>query len=406
MTLPRNPARPDRGPGANGTIDKPATLRLREPADVLGAIPFLVGYHPDDSAVVIGLRGKQLEFTLRIDLPPDDASPAELREIRERICAKLSQHRVTGALFVGYGPNRVVRPLLRGLRRACEAAGIDVKESLRSQDGRYWSYLCRNPRCCPPGGTPYDPRSGVVAAEATLAGRVALPDFTAYAAQLEPVDRPADATEVSQRMTGRLVDLLAGSAGEDEALQRLLADADAAITSALELTRTGAFLGEEEMAWLSVLVMAYPIRDEAWDRIRRVPRDDIEPHRALWLEIMRRCDPDLRPAPATLFAFAAWRCGDTKLAGLALERVLDYEPDYILAETLLECISQGIAPSQLAMDPGGMDPGGIDRGGIDRGGINQRSRRRVAGEGSRQRPRRGRAPRRRSSSRRAGSQPK
>ena len=47
-------------------------LRLREPVDVLAAIPYLVGYHPSESVILLGMRGKQLTFTARHDLPPLD----------------------------------------------------------------------------------------------------------------------------------------------------------------------------------------------------------------------------------------------------------------------------------------------------------------------------------------------
>src|SRR5512138_3008158 len=115
------------------TLDRP-TMRLREPADVLCAIPYLIGYHPSNSAVVIGLRGKQLHLTLRLDLPmPDEKALAEGAETFRQAMA---HNQVDGVVLVGYGPDEQVRPLLRALRRACERGHIRVAESLRAQDGR------------------------------------------------------------------------------------------------------------------------------------------------------------------------------------------------------------------------------------------------------------------------------
>ena len=44
-------------------------VRLSAPPDILATIPFLVGYHPTDSVVVLGMRGRRLTFTARDDLP-------------------------------------------------------------------------------------------------------------------------------------------------------------------------------------------------------------------------------------------------------------------------------------------------------------------------------------------------
>ncbi len=59
-------------------------MRLRTPADVLAATPYLMGFHPDDSLVGLGLRGTRLTFHLRGDLPPEDAPPDLVIEVARR----------------------------------------------------------------------------------------------------------------------------------------------------------------------------------------------------------------------------------------------------------------------------------------------------------------------------------
>jgi hypothetical protein len=48
---------------------------------------------------------------------------------------------------------------------ACTDASVTVKDAMLVDDGRYWSYLCRNADCCPPEGTPIDPADNVLDAE-------------------------------------------------------------------------------------------------------------------------------------------------------------------------------------------------------------------------------------------------
>ncbi|HEX6872954.1 MAG TPA: DUF4192 family protein, partial [Micromonosporaceae bacterium] len=86
-------------------------LRLREPADVLGAIPYILGYHPTLSVVLLALRGRDLYFSARHDLPEAGAAD-EVGALTARLAEVAAEHDVDGVLLVGYGPDDRVRPLL------------------------------------------------------------------------------------------------------------------------------------------------------------------------------------------------------------------------------------------------------------------------------------------------------
>ena len=47
-------------------------LRLTRPGDIAAAVPALCGFAPQDSVVVLSLRGsrRRLGVTVRVDLPP------------------------------------------------------------------------------------------------------------------------------------------------------------------------------------------------------------------------------------------------------------------------------------------------------------------------------------------------
>lgn len=356
------------------TRSSPPTLRLTRPADVLAAIPYLLGYHPSESAVVLALRGSLLLFTVRVDLPPASA-PADVRAAAEDLVRVVRAQRPTGAVVVGYGAAEQVDPMLHAVDRGLSAGGVQLREALRATDGRYWSYQCGNPLCCPPEGTPFDVSISEVAATATLAGRAALPDRAAFEAQLLPVGGVQ--RQAMRLATARARDRLAGlaaTAPDAERGGRALLHAGAeAIAGAVERTLLGGQLDDDEAAWLTVLLAAIPIRDLAWEQITG-SIEILEAHSDLWLDLMRRAEPGLLAAPGSLFAFAAWRCGDGPLARLAVERVLIEDPTYSMASILQNALDHGVPPSALASFPYGPA-----------------------------RRQRGRRPRRRSSSRRAGT---
>src|SRR4051794_16356095 len=76
MTPPRSPA-----PATPPTT--PVT-RLRNPGELLAALPYLIGFHPRDSLLFIafgGSSGRRIELTQRVDLPAADDAPAVCRAL-------------------------------------------------------------------------------------------------------------------------------------------------------------------------------------------------------------------------------------------------------------------------------------------------------------------------------------
>jgi hypothetical protein len=351
-------------------VDAPA-LRLRKPADVLAAIPYVMGYHPRDSVVVLAMRDTHLLFTAREDLPGADLG--DLREQALMLQRLLRRERATAVLLVGFGPDDRVRPALLLLRDLCETAGVRVLELLRADDGRFWSYLCADPTCCPVDGSPYDPRSTAVAAQWTVAGRVALPDREAYERQLDPVtgDGRLAMAQATARAGDRFFELVTRPIDEATLEGEILAAAHTVLREAL----AGAPMDDDTVAWLTVLLASEPVRAVAWTQIGSATPELADELRSLWLDVMRRAEADLRAAPAAMFAYAAWQCGDSHLARVAVEQALALEPGFPQARDLRQALAQGRPPGDLEAE----------------------GYRRVSG-------RRGRRSRRRSSSRRAGSQ--
>jgi hypothetical protein len=139
----------------NAASDRPA-LRINSVAGLLAAIPHLLGFTPTASLVVVGASeagGVQLAF--RYDLP-DPPARTVVGDIAGHALSVLA-HRLTIVIAVGYGPGRLVTPLADALRAAAPRAGIRLHDMLRVEDGRYWSYLCINPECCPAEGVPFNP---------------------------------------------------------------------------------------------------------------------------------------------------------------------------------------------------------------------------------------------------------
>ncbi|MEU7796045.1 DUF4192 domain-containing protein [Micromonospora tulbaghiae] len=177
---------------------EPARLSVRSPADMVAAVPYLLGFHPADSVVVVAVRGRRVVFAARGDLPAPGADPGPAARHLAHVVARQD---ADAATVVGYGPAARVTGIVDAIGDALTATGVVVLDALRVTEGRWFSYLCAEPSCCPPEGTPYDPAASQVSAAAVFAGQVALPDRAALAAQVSPLDGPVRLA--MRRATGR-----------------------------------------------------------------------------------------------------------------------------------------------------------------------------------------------------------
>ena len=333
-----------------------AKVRVSGPADILAVVPHLIGFHPALSFVVIGAAGphRRIELGFRYDLPdpPDSAAAAE---IADHAVAVLTQRGASMVIGIGYGPGRLVTPVADAVAAAVSGRRLQLRELLRVEDGRYWSYLCTNTACCPAEGTAFDYLSHPAAAAMTVAGLAAYPDRDAVAATLAPPTGPAAHAmdEAIDRACARAQELMdrARRNGSGNPMRLVVSQGRRAVRQAIQAYRSGGRINSDDtIAWLAVSLVHLAVRDDAWARM--VP-EHRQAHMSLWADIVRRTDGPWLPAPASLLAFTAWQAGDGTLANIALDRALTAEPDYSMALLLRDILTAGVPPSQarLPMTP-------------------------------------------------------
>ncbi|MDT4989331.1 MAG: hypothetical protein QOI74_3425 [Micromonosporaceae bacterium] len=325
---------------------------LRTPADLLAAVPYLLGFHPADSVVAVGLSRGRVVFSARADLPVPTAPPDEANAVADHLGAVLARQGVQVALIVGYGSAAAVTRTVLALRMVLLGYRIGTGDILRVEDGRYFSYGCRAAGCCPADGTPFDMAGTEIAAVATYAGVVALPDRATLAADLAPVTgSEREAVDRATERAARRFTTAAG-AGDPIASRRT---GGRALNRAVRRHADGGRLSDAEVGRLTVLLTRTDVRDLYWSRITSAG-DRLDAHLALWRDLTRRARPDLVAAPATLFAYASWRAGNGALARVAIDRALDADPAYRLALLLGEALDHGLPPSTLDCETFGHPP--------------------------------------------------
>ncbi|VTR78266.1 DUF4192 family protein [Cellulomonas hominis] len=150
----------------------PATrraLRLDHTRELLGLVPYQLGFEPRDSVVAVSLRGPRREVGLvaRVDVA-DLLCPAGAG-IAAGVAGHLASDGATEVVVVVYDDAGDPREPGRGMRcdgtaRAVRAAQVTRAACARVGDvavwlvtqGHYLGLDCRDRGCCPPGGRPLE----------------------------------------------------------------------------------------------------------------------------------------------------------------------------------------------------------------------------------------------------------
>jgi Domain of unknown function (DUF4192) len=352
---PKQAAGQKQAAGADQLPPPAVRVRAGSPAALLAIVPHLLGFAPESSMVIIGTEAQRgaVRVTLRYDLP-DPADQDLAADIAGHAVAVLEAQRLTAAVAVGYGPDRLVRPLAMAVGGEMNRAGIALAEFLRVEGGCYWSYTCDDKECCPDQGVPFDETEVGQAISATMAaaGEYVLASRDALADGLSPLGGIAaesmrQATRRAERHVTEVLAKVRKSTRIGAARHMIASEGLATVASMIATYRAGGrFGGDYQLAWLTVALKDLRVRDDAWARMD--PRDR-GAHLRLWTDVVRRAQPGYVAAPASLLAFVAWQDGNGALANVALDRALKDSPGYSMATLLRQIITAGAPPSMARL---------------------------------------------------------
>ncbi|MET7452351.1 DUF4192 domain-containing protein [Streptomyces sp. NPDC005574] len=362
------------------TYDAPGSehqITLRTPAELADALPYLLGYRPEDSIVLVALHDRsgrgRFGGRARLGIPSNEDDWAS-------VARQLTHGLITGSERRGRKPEQMVAYLCQEpakgesgrqvmtrlaslaatLRTECGRLDVPVIEALCISDGRFWSYCCPSESCCPPEGMPMGlPGTSVLAAAATYAGLQVRGTLRELRARLQPWETAAaleqetvlDAT--SMRLLPRMLD------GEDRArvaeetvrlaerVMTRLAEAPRASGALQSDMRDDELLGHPEAAALIIGLQDRTTRDRVaeWMEV-----EEAGPALRLWRALARRCVGSYgehAAAPLTLAGWVAWSSGDGVEAREALAMALGADSGYLFARLLHQACNEGLDPESI-----------------------------------------------------------
>ncbi|MFC9650592.1 DUF4192 domain-containing protein [Streptomyces sp. NPDC056937] len=349
-------------------------ITLRSPAELADALPYLLGFHPTDSIVMVALQGDRGRFggRLRLGIP---RSPKEWPPVADQLAECL----IEGSEKRGGRPGGIVvflcqdpaagetgrqvmerlRPLAQRLRTACGSLDVPVHEALCISDGRFWSYCCPDVRCCPPEGTGLAlPGTSVMAAAAAYAGVQVRGSLREMEARLEPWRTPAAAEQerALDDAGAALVPRILGGGSRERVGEETLRLARALIGRLRQAPGAGRADTDTEDDRLITHVEAATVILGLQDRQTRdraaewMEGPEAAPALRLWRALSRRCVgsyAEHATAPLTLAGWVAWSTGDEPSARVALGLALRLDPQYVFARLLHQACNEGLDPETL-----------------------------------------------------------
>jgi hypothetical protein len=298
------------------SISEPqARLAVHNIDDLVGLVPYLIGFHPEESLVVIVIEDGRVEVTARVDLAAVSGrgSPDAL------VCRLFDRYPAAAAWFIADSGDDVLAWDVLG---SCASLGGPARVQRLLQVGPdAW----RSDEPDGPTG-PIGSRVAAVAAEAAVLGLPLRPSRKALAAGItgppeDEVDDLVARFEAAEVVLDRL-----GARGRRRLLRRLMAgdgppDRDDSVRLAL--------LVQHEDAQVRAL--------------RLLSVRNAEQQLALWTRIVRHSLPAQRPAVLGLLGMAAWQNGDGALAMVCLEQLDRIDPLEPIA-ALLDWLNDEVVP--------------------------------------------------------------
>jgi len=308
---------------------------------LIAAVPHLLGYHPNDSLVVLSLTTDvpaTVDLILRVDLP-NMTDAAQVAEGLTQIALRQRMSRV--ALLVvapadepdGGAGELPQADLVDVCRKGFERADIAVLARLwigsTRQSGQWRCY--DHPSC---GGVMPDPSTTPFAAMCVADGAITYASRQDKAAILAPA--PADVLARRAALLAAPLDTAdGGDLGRDFAL----------VAAAVESARCGALPdSDEELVELARALASKQVRDACLS-FGNTEADQAAA--ALWQCLTRGIPSPHRAQPAALVAFAAYGRGDGVMATIALDVASAAQPDHELTGLLRDALMAGIRPQRI-----------------------------------------------------------
>jgi hypothetical protein len=309
---------------------------LTSPHDLLSAIPFVVGFKPDNSIILISVKEDSVSMAMRIDFPPS-LDESQINQLISHLKRDSAEAILAVFYTPSFGPES--QEVISQLMKAFDEHHLTLRESLVVTSNRWRSLLCDDRRCCPEEGSPLpELQNSRIAVEQVALGKPlpfenmdelvaslsALPEdqeLDLHISEITPIDYQSDPTSAQREGAEAVIDFMA------------------------DFQADGLCRDKKLVALVLVRLLDLQVRDFA---LGSVSEETLNNYFNAWRWLMRIAPKGYVAPVATLFAAVAYERGDGALAQRALDRVEIDDPEYAMLGLFRQVFSRGWSPDNFA----------------------------------------------------------
>lgn len=330
-----------------------ASVEVKGIDSLVSVVPYLVGFHPTDSVVLVSFKDHTVYSVLRVSVPHEREDAEQIATALEAVL-RAQPDRI---IVIGYASvTEVARAAAEFVTRMLGHAGFEVASDERAVVvGDRWCHCECD--CCPAGGSPIAHDSTAALDMRVATGFAPAASRDALVDSLEPTDaRCGLVAESVKNVTGSVSprevaecwdQILHGPAPISEVADHVLAVAASGVDG---IARRGIRDAVLTVCCPSVL----PLDDDEVPELAQV-RGSLDPllntsQHAIEdrLSAVCRCVTDehaggLLSTAAVIF----WSSGNGALANVAVERALRADPESHLARLVSVALTYGVRPDEL-----------------------------------------------------------
>jgi hypothetical protein len=295
--------------------EQPVRLAVHSVEDLIGLVPYLLGFHPEESLVVLMIEGGRVQLTARVDLVVA-ADEGNLDDLLARLFGRFPA--AEGWFLAFTDDEDLAWAVLSG---CTDVAGRRSVGQVLQVGRRSWR---ADQRDGPVGEITGE--VSVAATQATVLGMPARSSRTDLAAGLVgPPDAELDVLLAEFEARAAELEHL-GRSGRRRLLRRLL--------------RTPVRCPVADCVRLALLAVR---PDGQVAVLRSLARANADQQVGLWTQVLRHSLPGYRPTVLGLLGMAAWQTGDGALQVVCLEELVRLDPSVPLA-AVLDALNSEVVP--------------------------------------------------------------
>lgn len=294
-------------------------MQISSPRELVAAIPHVLGFHPQESIVLVGFDADEIVASIRADI--DTVREAMLFPL----LSSLENADVAQVVVLYFTSD--ASQTLDWQDALNQRLNVPVLDSLIVSEGTWRSLLCDDAECCPREGHPIDYGSSPAEAALVFSGSAPFQSREELVESLRPSEHlGSDTNEIVQAI--RLL---------------ILNDSVAEHMWVVAQFENQEWASGQTLARLCVALSDIHVRDALLRSAYDVPglRSKI---RIALHENLHRVPKDYVAPLATVLAGCAWLDGNGVLSNAAIARALEDDSEYSLAQLLDRALTHGVPP--------------------------------------------------------------